>query len=102
MMFKTTSITTIVSPNGKTALGVRRHKTIPSNFKSYKFTNLRCSHDLNLLHEFSEHLASPKMNADGHLSNEFVWNNRNASISKHEMNIQLSETFYTTNNVTID
>jgi hypothetical protein len=93
MMFKTTSITTIVSPNGKTALGVRRHKPILSNFKSYKFTNLRCSHDLNLLHEFSEHLASPKMNADGHLSNEFVWNNKNASISKHEMNIQSSETF---------
>jgi hypothetical protein len=63
MMFKTTSITTIVSPNGKTALGVRRHKTILSNFKSYKFTNLRCSHDLNFLHELSEHLASPKMNA---------------------------------------
>ncbi len=95
-MFRTTSITTIVSPNGKTALEVRRHKTILSNFKSYKFTNLRCSHDLNLLHEFSEHLASQKkkkMNADGHLSNEFVWNNRNASISKHEMNIQLSENF---------
>jgi hypothetical protein len=92
-MFKTTSITTIIFPNGKTALGVQRHKTILSNFKSYKFTNLRCSDDLNLLREFSEHLASLKMNANGHLSNEFVWNNKTASTVKDEMNIQLSEIF---------
>ncbi len=33
------------------------------------------------------------MKANRHLSNEFVWNNKNATIVKDEMNIHSSEIF---------